>query len=335
MNNKKIDIVILWVDGNDPKWIEEKEKYKPSKTLKDIASKNRYREWDNLKYWFRCIEKNMDWYNKIFFVTWGHVPEWLNLNNPKLKIVKHSDFIPEKYLPTFNSSTIEMNLFRIEELSDNFIFFNDDMFAINQVDEEDFFINDLPVEYYGEECAIMYEPNEQYVHRIMNNFGMINKYYKKHEVYKRNIFKYFNCRYGFRQILKNLFLLHNKCFSELVNLHVPVALKKSTMEKIWKLEPELMDKASENKFRNYNDITQGVVRGFQVASGEFYPKKLKEHMSFPLKNDNTDIVKEVIKKKYKTVCFNDNKGVTDFEKSKTTLNSFFEENYKEKCSFEK
>ena len=209
------------------------------------------------------------------------------------------------------------------------------MFVLNQVKKEEFFKNDLPVDYYGEECAIMYEPNEQFTHIIMNNFGLLNKYYKKYDVYKKNFFKYFNYKYGFKQILKNLFLLHNKYFSKIVDYHVPVAMKKNKKKKIWDLEPELLDKASENKFRNYNDLTQYVVRYYQMLSGEFYPKNIKKHISFLLENDNTSIIKEVIDKKYKTVCFNDNQKVTDFEKSKQTLNKYFEENYKEKCSFER
>jgi len=56
-----IDIVIIWVDGGDKKWIAEKNKYlgmQASKSEID-ASANRYRDWDNLQYIFRGIEKYM------------------------------------------------------------------------------------------------------------------------------------------------------------------------------------------------------------------------------------------------------------------------------------
>ena len=97
-----IDIVILWVDGSDPTWLEEKRKYAPP-SAKDSNSVNRYRDWGLLPYWFRCIEKHAPWARKVHFVTWGHVPAFLNLNAPKLHVVKHRDFIPEEYLPTFSS----------------------------------------------------------------------------------------------------------------------------------------------------------------------------------------------------------------------------------------
>ena len=73
-----IDFVILWVDGNDPEWQSEKAKY-DSNFNDDSNSVSRYRDWGLLPFWFRCIEKFTPWVNKIHFVTWGHIPEFLNL----------------------------------------------------------------------------------------------------------------------------------------------------------------------------------------------------------------------------------------------------------------
>lgn len=102
MTNSKIDIVVPWVNGDDPAWQNEREKYlkQPPDDI-EIASNIRFESW-NLRYWFRAIEKFVPWFNNIFFITWGHLPDFLNVNNPKLKIVKHSDYIPDEYLPTFN-----------------------------------------------------------------------------------------------------------------------------------------------------------------------------------------------------------------------------------------
>ena len=95
-----IDFVITWVDGNDPKWQEAKEKTLIAQGLGGHIDgrKERYRDWDNLQYWFRGVEKYAPWVRKIHFVTWGHVPEWLNVDHPKLHIVKHEDFIPKEFL---------------------------------------------------------------------------------------------------------------------------------------------------------------------------------------------------------------------------------------------
>lgn len=52
-----IDFVITWVDGNDPKWQEEKDKTLIAQGLgvHIDGRKERYRDWDNLQYWFRVL----------------------------------------------------------------------------------------------------------------------------------------------------------------------------------------------------------------------------------------------------------------------------------------
>ena len=170
----KIDFVITWVDGSDEKWLAEKRAFaegrplieKTSSTSKRAFAENqpstknqpsiigrpslekprfdssdlRFRnDFDFLKYWFRGVEKFAPWVNRIFFVTAGHLPDWLNPDHPKLKIIHHSDFIPKEFLPTFNSHTIENNLHRIAELSENFVYFNDDFYLLRKTRSEDFF----------------------------------------------------------------------------------------------------------------------------------------------------------------------------------------------------
>ena len=77
---KKIDFVITWVNGNDLRWKEKKDKYL-NKYDKKLNTNSRFRDWEILKYWFRSVEKNAPWVNNIYFITEGHLPEWLNLNH--------------------------------------------------------------------------------------------------------------------------------------------------------------------------------------------------------------------------------------------------------------
>ena len=134
MQSSTLDFVITWVDGSDPAWLDEKSHFASGSEADN--RKERYRDWDHLKYWFRGIEKNAPWVHNIYFVTWGHLPAWLNTAHPKLHIIKHTDFIPPQYLPTYNSHTIELNLHRIPGLSENFVYFNDDVFLIRPVKAE-------------------------------------------------------------------------------------------------------------------------------------------------------------------------------------------------------
>lgn len=91
---------------------------------------HRYRDYGTFNYWFRMVEMHAPWVNNIYLITNGQRPKWLNVNHPKLKWVRHEEFIPKEYLPTFNASAIEMNIHRIDGLSENFVLFNDDMYLI-------------------------------------------------------------------------------------------------------------------------------------------------------------------------------------------------------------
>lgn len=153
--NKKfppIDIVYTWVDGNDPKWLTNKKKYvsqrkKKAKLDQSSHEKCRYQNIDELKYSLRSVFKFATFVRKIFIVTAGQTPSWfeqeLNRNKQasKIKIISHETIFPkplEKYLPTFNSIAIEMNLHRIPDLAEHFIYMNDDVFFGRKVYPEHF-----------------------------------------------------------------------------------------------------------------------------------------------------------------------------------------------------
>lgn len=98
MKKQIIDFVITWVDGSDPLWFRQKQNAKKKQGVSvDIDDRiERYRDWEILKYLFRSIENFAPWVNNVYFVTCGHLPAWLNTECPKLQIVSHKDFIPEK-----------------------------------------------------------------------------------------------------------------------------------------------------------------------------------------------------------------------------------------------
>lgn len=159
----KTDMVYLWVNGNDPQWKRKKEEYmrkevspvngkalfsetETSQDNGDTAGICRYIDNDELKYSLRSVELFAPWIDDIFIVTDGQIPEWLDTSNPRIHIVDHRDIIPQKYLPTFNSSIIEYYICDIPGLSEHFIFANDDMMIAREV-HKDFFFNEegLPV----------------------------------------------------------------------------------------------------------------------------------------------------------------------------------------------
>lgn len=142
-----VDLVYLWVDGNDPEWRKRKMLFeKGSYSDAGMDSDARYAEHDELKYSLRSAELYAPWLRRIFIVTDHQIPGWLDISNPKIKIIDHKEILPEEALPTFNSNVIEHALFRIPDLSEHFIYANDDMFFNRPLEKSDFFTSEgLPI----------------------------------------------------------------------------------------------------------------------------------------------------------------------------------------------
>ena len=103
-------------------------------------SRNRYADNDELRYSLRSVEKFVPWVRKIFIVTNGQIPNWLNLDHPRIQLVTHQEIFTNKtHLPTFSSPAIESHIHRIPGLSKKFIYMNDDVFFGAPVWPDDFF----------------------------------------------------------------------------------------------------------------------------------------------------------------------------------------------------
>jgi hypothetical protein len=139
--NFPIDLVYLWVDGNDPVWRAKKEKYiKNTGVLhKDAKTNARFRDNDELKYSLRSVRVFAPWVNHIFIVTDGQIPKWLNTKHPKISIIDHRHILPDSALPTFNSCAIESCLDNIPGLSEHFLYANDDVMFGRYHKPDDFF----------------------------------------------------------------------------------------------------------------------------------------------------------------------------------------------------
>ncbi len=330
-----IDIVILWVDGSDPAWLEEKSKYAPP-AAKDSNSVNRYRDWGLLPYWFRCIEKHAPWVRKVHFVTWGHVPAFLNLNAPKLHVVNHRDFIPEEYLPTFSSHTIEMNIHRIPDLAEHFIYFNDDMFLLRPMTEENFFRNGLPCT-CGREVPWAFNGSVGiWEHAVANNLGVINSHFSKKEAIHHHGKKFYSKRYGWKNNLRTFVLntLFPDHFTGFQNLHAPGAYLKQTFAEVWAAEPVLLDSTCRDKFRQASNVNQWVCLWWQVASGNFEPCVVDNVVDSVIAENLEEMCGIVEGQTHDFVCINDPEADVDFESLSQRLKRAFDTILPEKSSFE-
>lgn len=335
MNNEyPIDFVITWVDGNDEAWRNEKSKYSP--TSEDDDRKERYRDWDNLQYLFRGIEEYTPWVNKIHFVTYGHLPKWLNTNNSKLHIVRHEDFIKEDALPLFNVFPIEVNLHRIPEISDRFVYFNDDMFLLKPLNKEVFFKNGLPCDTAA--LSVHCYSEENWFHMsAFKNVGIMNKYFNMKEVLANNKHKWFNPKYG-RKNLQTLILMNCPRFPGFWPDHMPQSFLKETFEELWGLESEALERITYQRFRTVLTMNQWLFKDWQLCKGTFCPRSYKTGKSFECSHGieaAKEAAKYIVKKKGKMICINDGR-LTDeeYDISKKIINDALNTVLPQKSSFE-
>ena len=325
-----IDFVITWVDGDDPEWQKERKKYISTGDNSEV----RYRDWGLLKYWFRCVEKNTPWVRKIHFVTWGHVPQWLNINHPKLNVIKHKDFIPEEYLPTFNSHTIELNLHRIKDLAEQFVYFNDDMFIIDRVNENYFFKNGLPRDAFQMNPIFFSSESIGWING--SNTAIINDHFVMRKVILKNLNKVFNFRNGIKRNIKNflLFFLVN-WFPGLDYWHITNAYLKTTFSDVWNAEPFLLDETCKCKFREKTNVNPFLIKDWQLVTGKFEPTSLKTGYCFHLTDERAiEAANSIRTKKYKLICINDTEKMSNWKECNKIIKKSFEEVYKEKSEFE-
>lgn len=327
-----IDFVITWVDMDDPKWQAEFEKYSGKKgNSKNGVSKARFRDYGFLKYWFRGVDKFAPWVRKIHFVTCGQKPEWLDENNPKVNLVSHKDYIPEEFLPTYNSVVIERYIHRIPGLAEHFVYFNDDFYIINHISTERFFKNGLPCDI----AVFQYNPSwSQWYKTLENNIKIINRHFSKKEVIKRDYDKWFHKSYGSRARWNYLLKPYGK-FITLRTPHNAQPYLKKTFEEVWTVAGKELTETSVNKFRASNDYTPELFRTWQICKGNFEPYNTYcDTKMFPLMIKSRKAIKAIYSQSYKLICLNDNVHIRNYEQVMESLKDAFESILPEKSSFE-
>lgn len=143
-----MDIVITYVNGKDPSWLEDYRDF-----VDGEAMTKRFRDWGTLPFLLRGIEKHMPFIENVFLVVArdSQVPSWVDRS--RVKVILHSDIIPERFLPVFNSTAIELFMWRIPGLGEEFVYFNDDCFPMMDCVPEDFFMDGKAVVHFSKHLS--------------------------------------------------------------------------------------------------------------------------------------------------------------------------------------
>lgn len=138
----EIDVVITWVNGADPHWQAMRDQVLAATSdgppVRDAATQARFTSLDELRYALRGVESHMPWVREVVLVTAGEaLPAWLD--TARVRVVTHEQFMSPQALPTLNSHAIEAAMWRIDGLSEHFVYLNDDVLVARPTRPNDFF----------------------------------------------------------------------------------------------------------------------------------------------------------------------------------------------------
>lgn len=329
--HEQIDIVYLWVDGNDKVWQAIKEQYvqqlsrsfhlttrhtdhnqtELSTYASDSLTDNRFIDNEELRYSLRSLLAYAPYIHHIYIVTMNQKPAWL-AEHPMITIIDHTEIFKDlSNLPTFNSQALESNIHRIPGLSEYFIYFNDDVFLGQLTTPTDFFIDGKPNVLFEKSLspdgpALPEETAYRRAWRNTNRF--LNELFYQEPRYRL--------------------------------AHAPFALRKSYIEEFDTRHPEIFASNSQHKFRCNEDfnVTNGLLQYYWKYFDLIASKPLT-NMMISLKGDNlyksnTKKIKKLIDERPLSFCIQDVMN-GDSEKTKILLRKTLEFLYPTPAPWEK
>lgn len=301
----KIDLVYLWVDGSDEKWLAKKnaELKKIGQLPVEAAGDYRCNDNDELLFSLRSVEKFADWVNHIFIVADDQIPKWLNINNSKITVVNQNDIMPKNALPCFNSNVIESFLQNIPNLSEHFIYANDDMLFMAKTKPSYFFTkNGTPI--------IRVNNSKKQKKRLENLLPVGEKFNKIWE----NGTIYDCTKLNSIKLVYDVAGNYDYCWQESHNID---PYRKSDIKNIIDT-PEIKEKVEimrKNRFRDKSDLQRILFHLFGVAKygykmvGNDFLTQISQYLTFRFRDipTYTDDVKKKMSRtfKRKLVCVQD------------------------------
>lgn len=266
----KIDIVYLWVDGNDPLWRHKRLCSLQQLSLghiDDLAPysnvEGRFRDNDELRYSLRALEHFFPDHGHVYIITDAQVPMWLQ-SSERVTVIDHQDLIPKSQLPTFDSGNIESYIHRIPGLSERYFYFNDDVFFGAPVNVSDWFWDGGIYVAWSDEPLVSDEPMRPDATSLENACRLSNAWFmsKSHSTQTQG---------SPRPSVDETYTHTFRTFA-----HSPRPMLKSLLFELERVAPELFGGVRSTVFRAWNKptIVSDFVMRWALACGQ---AQIREH----------------------------------------------------------
>ena len=308
-----IDLVYLWVDGNNPEWLAKRAAFLDGKTDNSLTTSRSYLNNDELKYSLRSVERYAPWIRNIFILSDNQKPKWLDISNPKIKIIDQNDILPNKSLPCFNSNVLEHFLYKIPNLSEHFLLSNDDMFLNRTV---------LPNTFFAADGFPIIRLNRKPFRRF--------RWFLREQILKKPHKLYSKALFNAAQLVKNKFGVF---YNGLPHHNIDSYLKSDCLrvsEQIFKDEIDLMKM---NHVRSSNDIQRVIYSYVALAEkrGHLQHVTSKDSLHVHIQKERHYERLEKINPTF--FCMNDTEYADDNDRMK--LKEWLNNRFANKSQFEK
>ena len=301
------DYVFTYVDANDDNWYKGFVSAAVKAGRSTSRTNVRWRSWDTLKYLLRGIAENLPFIRNLYMVVsdMTQVPNWVNKET--VHIVLHKDIIPQQYLPTYNSNVIEMFLYKIPDLAEQFIYGNDDMFPIGKLNENDFFKNGQPLI----ACHTKIRPQKMTIYRkslvrTMELCKRCNKYYNISPS------QYIRSDHSINPMLKSTWEMYHSLYGE--NIYSTLSIFRDP-------------KNVTQELSNFHHFIYNKKNNIQIP-------KIRRVAYFEFKHQSAERLNPIVNDKtIQILCMND-AGVLDYNASKKIVCNIFDKKFPNKCKYE-
>lgn len=148
-----IDVVYTWVNGSEPAHVASRHQVIPpeefAKPQAEVGEHHnlefRFRDFgpvhSTLRYSLLSLAKYAKELRKIHIVVGDdqELPSFLNHSSMTFVFHRHSEILPNKCLPTFNSFAIETSLHKLKGLSKCYVYINDDMLLLQPLSFDNYY----------------------------------------------------------------------------------------------------------------------------------------------------------------------------------------------------